>query len=59
MKQNSNDLRIGFHSIESILNHNPEKIKKILLPSNRNDSRIVALISLIESKGITLSLIHI
>ena len=56
MKQNSNDLRIGFHSIESILNHNPEKIKKILLPSNRNDSRIVALISLIESKGITYEL---
>jgi hypothetical protein len=31
MKQNSSDQRLGFHSIESILIHNPEKIKKILL----------------------------
>ena len=56
MKQNSSDQRIGFHSIESILIHNPEKIKKILLPANRDDSRIMALTSLIESKGISYEL---
>ncbi len=31
------DHRVGFHSIESILIHNPEKIKKVLLPANRDD----------------------
>ena len=56
MKQNSSDQRVGFHSIESILIHNPEKIKKILLPANRDDSRIMALTSLIESKGISYEL---
>ena len=56
MKQNSSDQRLGFHSIESILIHNPEKIKKILLPANRDDSRIMALTSLIESKGISYEL---
>jgi len=29
--------RVGFHSIESILENNPEQIKKVLLPANRND----------------------
>ena len=56
MKQNSSEQRVGFHSIESILIHNPEKIKKILLPANRDDSRIMALTSLIESKGISYEL---
>jgi 23S rRNA (guanosine2251-2'-O)-methyltransferase len=56
MKQDSSDQRLGFHSIESILIHNPEKIKKILLPANRDDSRIMALTSLIESKGISYEL---
>ena len=30
MNKKENDLRVGFHSIESILEHNPHKIKKLL-----------------------------
>ncbi|MDB2569537.1 23S rRNA (guanosine(2251)-2'-O)-methyltransferase RlmB [Gammaproteobacteria bacterium] len=48
MIKKGNDLRIGFHSIESIINHNPHKIKKIFLPSNRDDLRLNELISLID-----------
>ena len=33
MIKKENDLRVGFHSIESILEHNPHKIKKITLPA--------------------------
>ena len=33
MNKKENDLRIGFHSIESILEHSPHKIKKITLPA--------------------------
>ena len=45
--------RVGFHSIESILKINPEKVVKLFLPANREDSRIKSLVSLIESKGIS------
>lgn len=50
------DHRVGFHSIESILEHNPEKIKKLLLPANRDDSRIESLIELIKAKGVSYEL---
>jgi len=56
MKQNNLDQRVGFHSIESILEHNPEKLKKITLPAKRDDKRIESLIKLIESKGIAFEL---
>ena len=52
MIKKGNDLRIGFHSIESIINHNPHKIKKIFLPSSRDDLRLNELISLIDKNGL-------
>ena len=52
MIKKGNDLRIGFHSIESIINHNPHKIKKIFLPSNRDDIRLNELISLIDKNDL-------
>lgn len=52
MIKKGNDLRIGFHSIESIINHNPHKIKKIFLPSNRDDLRLNELISLIDKNDL-------
>ena len=56
MKQSNLDQRIGFHSIESILENHPEKIKKILLPANREDERIESLKNLINSKGLSYEL---
>ena len=52
MIKKENDLRIGFHSIESIINHNPHKIKKIFLPSSRDDLRLNELISLIDKNDL-------
>ena len=52
MIKKGNDLRIGFHSIESIINHNPHKIKKIFLPSNRDDLRLNELISLLDKNDL-------
>ena len=52
MNKKENDLRVGFHSIESILEHNPHKIKKITLPAKREDSRITKLIQKIEENKI-------
>ena len=52
MIKKENDLRIGFHSIESIINHNPHKIKKIFLPSNRDDLRLNELISLLDKNDL-------
>ena len=49
MSQSRSEHRIGFHSIESILNINPQKIIKLFLPANRNDTRIKALIDLADS----------
>ena len=48
MTKKENDLRIGFHSIKSIVEHNPHKIKKISLPANRNDLRINQLITSLD-----------
>ena len=52
MNKKENDLRVGFHSIESILEHNPHKIKKITLPAKREDGRITKLIQKIEENKI-------
>ena len=46
------DTRISFHSIESILEHNPHKIKKVFLPANRDDDRINILIKLLNKNNI-------
>jgi len=40
--------RYGFHSIESIINNNPHTIKKLFIPSSRDDKRVHQLISLAE-----------
>ena len=53
MNKKENDLRVGFHSIESILSHNPQKIKKVFLPANRADDRINKLITLMEKNDIS------
>jgi 23S rRNA (guanosine2251-2'-O)-methyltransferase len=45
--------RVGFHSIESILENNPEQIKKVLLPANRNDKRLTQLKLLLDETGIS------
>ena len=50
--KNNNAKRIGFHSIESIISFNPQKIKKLFIPYAREDKRIQALISLAEKNGI-------
>ena len=47
MTKNTNK-RYGFHSIESIINNNPHTIKKLFIPSSRDDQRIHQLISLAE-----------
>jgi 23S rRNA (guanosine2251-2'-O)-methyltransferase len=56
MIKKENDLRIGFHSIESIIEHNPHKIKKVSLPANRNDERINALITSMDKHNINYEL---
>ena len=53
MSKKIHNKRIGFHSIESILNINPQKIIKLFLPANRNDTRIKALMDLAESKDVS------
>ena len=52
MNKKDNSMRVGFHSIESILNNNPHKIKKVTLPANRNDQRISSLIVALEKNSI-------
>ena len=47
------DRRVGFHSIESIIKNNPHKIKKLFLPSSRDDKRLNDLIRLSQENGIT------
>ncbi len=44
--------RIGFHSIESIIQNNPHKIKKLFLPLKRDDKRLNNLRRLSEKNGI-------
>jgi 23S rRNA (guanosine2251-2'-O)-methyltransferase len=56
MNKKENGLRVGFHSIESILEYNPHKIKKVTLPANRNDERISSLILKLEENNINYDL---
>ena len=42
--------QIGFHSIESIIQNNPHKIKKLFLPLKRDDKRLNDLRRLSEKK---------
>ena len=48
----SKDRRIGFHSIESIIENNPHKIKKLFLPFSRDDKRLNNLIELSKKNDI-------
>ncbi len=56
MNKKENVSRLGFHSIESILENNPHKIKKVTLPANRNDQRISSLILTLEKNNINYDL---
>ena len=56
MNKKENVSRVGFHSIESILENNPHKIKKVTLPANRNDQRISSLILALEKNNINYDL---
>jgi 23S rRNA (guanosine2251-2'-O)-methyltransferase len=56
MNKKENGSRVGFHSIESILEYNPHKIKKVTLPANRNDGRISSLILKLEKNSINYDL---
>ena len=52
MSKKENVSRVGFHSIESILENNPHKIKKVTLPAKRNDQRISSLNIALEKNNI-------
>ena len=56
MSKKENVSRVGFHSIESILENNPHKIKKVTLPAKRNDQRISSLIIALEKNNINYDL---
>ena len=51
--KNSENLRVGFHSIEILLKLSPENIKKIFIPANRNDDRALNLISMAEKLSVS------
>ena len=51
--KNSTNLRVGFHSIEILLKLSPENIKKIFIPANRNDERVLSLIAMAEKLSIS------
>ena len=51
--------RIGFHSIESIIQNNPHKIKKLFLPLKRDDKRLNNLRRLSEKNGINFEISEI
>jgi len=53
MKKNDSLKRSGFHSIESIIKNNPHKIKKLFLPSSRDDKRINNLIEMANKNDIS------
>ena len=53
MKKNDNLKRSGFHSVESIIKNNPHKIKKLFLPSSRDDKRINNLIEMANKNDIS------
>ena len=46
------NLRVGFHSIEMLLKFSPENIKKIFIPANRNDDRVLNLIATAEKLSV-------
>ena len=50
---NSTNLRVGFHSIEMLLKLSPENIKKIFVPANRNDDRVIGLIAIAEKLSVS------
>ena len=52
MKKSTEQKRVGFHSIESIIKNNPHKIKKLFLPYSRDDNRINNLIEIANENGI-------
>ena len=52
-KNNSTNLRVGFHSIEMLLKLSPENIKKIFVPANRDDDRALSLISMAEKLSVS------
>ena len=51
--KNLSNLRVGFHSIEILLKLSPENIKKIFIPANRNDERVISLIAIAEKLSIS------
>ncbi len=51
--KNLSNLRVGFHSIEILLKLSPENIKKIFIPANRNDERVVNLIAMAKKLSIS------
>jgi len=52
--KNSANLRVGFHSIEMLLKLSPENIKKIFIPTNRNDDRVQNLIAMAENLSVSI-----
>ncbi len=52
MNKSGDQIRTGFHSIESIIKNNPHKIKKLFLPFSREDSRIKNLIQIADNNDI-------
>ena len=51
--KSSENLRVGFHSIEMLLKICPENIKQIFIPANRNDERVLNLISIAEKLSVS------
>ena len=51
--KNSENLRVGFHSIEMLLKLSPENIKKIFIPANRNDDRAINLIAMAKKLSVS------
>ena len=52
-KINSANMRVGFHNIEILLKLSPENVKKIFIPANRNDERVLNLIAMAERLSIS------
>ncbi len=53
MSDKDNNVRIGFHSIESIVENTPEIIKKVILPAKRDDFRLKNLKERLNEAGIS------
>jgi 23S rRNA (guanosine2251-2'-O)-methyltransferase len=51
--QKNNHLRQGFHVVGALLEENPENIKKIFIPTDRADKRILEIIEKARSLGIS------